>query len=227
MTQVDFLSHLPLEVCVRAHESPLSRAQIAHHILRYVDGQTLIQAGRVSRRWRTVGNDERVWCALLLRFQLNTIGLVLVFNPSRIRTDLLSTPAWLTTVRPSKAVFMRHRRAAVNWRSRLLRQNHRVIGDENLDRDGMAAIIMNDEHLAYLEEGRSVLHVYTVATMQLIYTHTRNVNANIRCIVFCPDADAVITGHYDGVVHVHTLPQSTSQHRSIGVQLVGVPSMQF
>jgi hypothetical protein len=45
--------------------------------------------------------------------------------------------------------------------------------------------------------------------------------------VFCQDANAVITGHHDGTVNVHTLPQSASQQRSIGVQLVGVPSMQF
>jgi hypothetical protein len=169
-----------------------------------------------------------MWRALLMRFQLHAIGVVFVFTPSRILTDLLKTPAWLTTVRPSKAVFMQHRRTAVNWRSRPLRQEHKLIGDENLGRHGMAIIIMNDEHLAYLEEGRSLLHVYTAATMQLIYTPTRNVNVNLTlCIVFCPDAHAVITGHYDGVVHVHTLPQSTSQHGSIGVQLVGVPSMQF
>ena len=108
-----------------------------------------------------------------------------------------------------------------------MRQEHRIIGDENLDHHGMIALAMNDEHFAYVEEDRSVLHVYTAATMQLIYTHTRNINTNIRCIVFCPDADAVITGHYDGIVHVHTLPQSTSQQPGIGVQLIGVPSMRF
>jgi hypothetical protein len=103
-----------------------------------------------------------------------------------------------------------------------------VIGDKNRGRYGMAGLIMNDKHMAYFEEGRSVLHVYTAATMQCIYTHTRNVNANIsiRCIVFCPDANAVIAGHRDGSVHVHTLPQSTSQQHSISAQLIGVPSMQ-
>jgi hypothetical protein len=168
MTRVDFLSDLPLEVCT--HESTFSRAQIGQYILNYIDGQTLLQVGCVSRRWRTVSNDERVWRALLLRFQLHTLGLVPVFNPSRIRADLPSTPAWLTTVRPSKAVYLRHRRTAVNWRSRPSRQKHMLIGDENHSRHGMLALTMNDEHLAYLEEGRSVLHVYTAATMQLIYT---------------------------------------------------------
>jgi hypothetical protein len=91
----------------------------------------------------------------------------------------------------------------------------------------MAALIMNDEHLAYFEQFRSVVHVYTAATMQCIYTHTRDVDVNLRCMVFCPDANAVITGHYDGLVHVHALPQSASQQRSIGVQLVGVPSTLF
>jgi len=98
-----------------------------------------------------------------------------------------------------------------------------VIGDENRGRHGMAELIMNDEHLAYFEDFRSVFHVYAAAAMECIYTHTRNVNANLRCIVFCPDANAVITGHRDGIVHVHTLSQLTSHQHSIGVQLVGVP----
>jgi hypothetical protein len=205
----------------------LNRDQIGQQILKYVDGQTLYQAGGVSRRWRIVAGDERVWRVLLLRTQLNTIGLVFVFNPSLTRADLSSTPAWLITVRPSKAVYMRHRRTAVNWEWRPLRQEHKVIGDKNRRRYGLARLIMNDEHLAYLENRRSVFHVYTAATMQCIYTHTRDVAASIRCIVFCPDANAVITCHCDGIVHVHTLPQSASQQSSISVQLVGVPSILF
>jgi hypothetical protein len=90
MTQVDLLSDLPLEVYVCPRESPLNRAQIGQHILNYVDGQTLLVAGCVSWRWRTVAGDDRVWRALLLRTRLYTIGLVLVFNPSRTRADLLS-----------------------------------------------------------------------------------------------------------------------------------------
>jgi hypothetical protein len=102
-----------------------------------------------------------------------------------------------------------------------------VVGDKKRSRHGMARLIMNDEHLAYCEDGKSVLHVYTAATMQCIYTHTRDVNTNLRCVVFCPDANAVITGHYDGLVHVHTLPHPASLQRRISVQLVGVPSMLF
>jgi len=227
MAQVDFLSDLPFEVCLFTHESPLNRAQIGQHILNYVDGQTLLLAGCVSRRWRTVGNDERVWRALLLRTQLHTIGLVLVFNPSRTHVDLPNTPAWLTAVRPSKAVYMRHHRTAVNWRSRALRQEHMVIGDKDRDRHGMAALIVNDEHLAYFEHFRSVFHVYTAATMQCIYTHTRDVNTNLRCIVFCPDANAVVTGHIDGIMRVHTLPSPASQQHHIRVRLVCVPSIHY
>jgi hypothetical protein len=127
MAQVDFMTDLSLEVCLHAyctHES--HRAQIGQLILNYVDGLTLLQTGLVSRRWRTVGDDERVWRALLLRTQLShTIGLVLVFNSSVTRADQPSTPAWLTFVRPlSKAVYMRHRRLAVKWRSRSLHQRH-------------------------------------------------------------------------------------------------------
>jgi hypothetical protein len=227
MTQVDFLLDLPLEVCCSYRNHLRIWTQIGQHILNYVDGPTLLLAGCVSRRWGAVAGEERVWRVVLLRNQLQTIGLVFVFSSNRIRADLPSTPAWLTTVRPSKAVYMRHCRTAVNWRSRALCQQQIVLGDKNSGRHGMAALTMNDEHLAYFEDARSTFHVYTAATMQCIYTHTRDLNINLRFIVFCPDANAVITGHHDGLVHVHTLPQSTSQQPSISVQIVGVPFMLF
>ena len=91
-------------------------------------------------------------------------------------------------------------------------------------RHGIAALIMNDEHVAYYEESGYVLCVYATATMQCIYTHTFVADmANItRCIVFCAHAQAVITGHRDGCVRVHILPRSStaSSQDSIRVQLM-------
>jgi hypothetical protein len=66
-------------------------------------------------------------------------------------------------------------------------------------------LIMNDEHFAYFEEVGSVFYVFTVATMQCVYTHDfGNRNVSIGCIVFCPNANAVVAGHSDGSVRVHT-----------------------
>jgi hypothetical protein len=42
--------------------------KIAQHIIDHVDGQTVLHAvSVVSRRWRAISEDERVWRALCAR----------------------------------------------------------------------------------------------------------------------------------------------------------------
>jgi hypothetical protein len=83
---------------------------------------------------------------------------------------------------------------------------------------------MNDEHLAYYEESGYVLQVYATASMQCIYTHAfvAEVTNGVWTIAFCAHAQAVITGHQDGCVRVHTLPQpsTASLQDNIRVQLM-------
>jgi hypothetical protein len=133
----------------------------------------------VSRQWRAVGDDERLW-----RNVPQSTGTT--FNkqsPTAIRWPLACL---------SKQVFMHSRRIAINWRrphnESLNRRTRVYIGKlrmvqvgmlsvlicvTQLTDDGISNVIMNNKHLAFSNEICSALsvHANTAMTDECIHFH--------------------------------------------------------
>src|ERR1700722_1623037 len=103
-----------------------SSTQIAQHILSHLDGKSLLRVAGVSRWWRDVSEDERVWHALCVRLNIDTsrqIGLMrhrfaVALRPVNSSASPDTRFARVHTACPSKAVYMRHQFTAMKWRSR-------------------------------------------------------------------------------------------------------------
>ena len=95
-----------------------SGMQVAHDMLAHLDGQSLLRIAGVSRWWRDVSEDERVWHALCARLNISRqIGQMWHTFAAALR-PVDSSDARFARVHaacPSKAVYMRHRSC---WRSR-------------------------------------------------------------------------------------------------------------
>ncbi len=123
----DWLSQLPVEVSVVSTNENL--CQIAEHILYYVDGRGLLAIACVSRWWRALVADERMWLALCRRMHIDD-------DNASAFTQLPTIASLPAGVCPSKAVYMRHRRVVLNWRTMPVTMDtlpHTPIGVQSMD----------------------------------------------------------------------------------------------
>ena len=100
--------------------------QIAQHILAHLDGRSLLRVAGVSRWWRDVSEDERVWHALCARLNIDTSMQIdrmrhtfaVALRSVDSSASLDARFARVHAVCPSKAVYMRHQYTEMDWRRR-------------------------------------------------------------------------------------------------------------
>ncbi len=100
---------------------PFSTMQIAWHMLAYLDGQSLLRIAALSRWWRDVSEDERVWHALCVQLNISMKTGKVQHTFAVVLHSVDSADTRFVRVHaacPSKAVYMSYQCRAMNWRRR-------------------------------------------------------------------------------------------------------------
>jgi hypothetical protein len=171
--------------------------QIGVHILDFVDGDTLLAATAVSRRWRVIADTERVWKALCTRY--GTVARQCRPDKSQVyaAVPVHRRSSTQPDDRESKVVYWRHRRIVDNWLRKPLQCSHVRTGEPyaRIVRTTLAAdvsmrrlVMNNDGNLAYPSETSNEVRVFDSAhtTMQRTLTLSDDTTDNlIWCLVYC------------------------------------------